>query len=48
MAQAPSERAACEIVSNSLRYLYGRDGDTSCKSGTERLLAYYGGKLNSP
>jgi len=48
MAQAPSERAACEIVSNNFRYLYGRDRDISCKAGTERLLAYYGGKLNSP
>jgi len=48
MGEASSERAACEIVSNSFRYLYGREENISCKDGTARLLAYYSGKLNSP
>lgn len=48
MAQAPSERAACDLLQNSYRYLYGQAGDISCEDGRNRLLAYYGGKSASP
>ena len=45
MAQAPSERAACDLMRNIYRYLYGQDGDISCKDSRDRLFAYYGGKF---
>ena len=48
MARAPSERAACDLMRNIYRYLYGRDGDISCKDSRDRLFAYYGGKSSAP